>query len=55
MSVDIWRDKGFADAPGDQWMPMLMRDGWESIVDQAGCSVEGLFRFATVVSDLMLI
>lgn len=36
MSFDVWRDKGFADVPEEQWMPIPMKEGWHNIVDQSG-------------------
>lgn len=34
---DIWRDKGFADIPEEQWMTIPYKDCWEDTVDQSGC------------------
>jgi hypothetical protein len=36
LKYDVWRDKGFADVPEDQWMSIPMKEEWEKIVDQSG-------------------
>jgi hypothetical protein len=33
---DIFRDKGFADMPQEECMPIPMRDNWEKHIDQSG-------------------
>lgn len=52
MNFDIWRDKGFADVPEDQWMPIPMRDGWESIVDQSGRVYSASARDKKIIDEV---
>jgi hypothetical protein len=36
MKYDVWRDRGFAVVPEEDWMPIPMKDGWEQMVDTSG-------------------
>jgi hypothetical protein len=52
MSFDIWRDRGFADVPEDQWIPIPMREGWESIVEQSGRVYSASARDKKVIDEV---